>query len=225
MKKAADPTPTPSQTTRKRGRPDAAAGEEALARLYHVAYVHFIVSGVEDANMLAIAREAGVSRQMIHNRFGNKQQFFDAVVRTGEDHLENKFNVTAMPATDDPWIIFNHLGNAIANIVLNPGSIDIFRVMNMAAYRHPEISATHEASLNKAYTLFAKLLKRAGKAADIEIADIKGVSRDFLALIHGFTLPVIQGRRPRPPAQVQAREISAIVDRFLRGAGFTKPRK
>ncbi len=111
--------------------------------LHRVAYTHFIVNGVDDASMLAIAREAGVSRQMIHNRFGNKQQFFDAVVQHGEAHLENKFNLAAMPATSDPWIVFNYIGNEICNVIMNPNSIDTFRVMNLAAYRHPEIAATH----------------------------------------------------------------------------------
>ena len=162
---------------------------------------------------------------MIHNRDGNKQQFFDTVVREGEDHLQNKFNITAMPDTSDPWITFNYLGNEICNVILNPGSIDIFRVMNVAAYRHPEIAATHEASLNKAYALFARLLKISGKTLQVEIDDVKGASRDFLALIHGFTLPVIQGRRARPSAQTQTKEIKAIVGRFLRGLGFSEAKK
>src|SRR5690606_25280391 len=97
--------------------------------------------------------------------------------------------------------------------------------MNVAAYRHPEIAATHEMSLNKAYALFARLLKNCSKALHVEIDDVKGASRDFLALIHGFTLPVIQGRKPRPSAAVQAKEIQAIVRRFLRGLGFSEPKK
>ncbi len=220
LKQIAGSTRPRTQAPRKRGRPDPIAGEEALNKLYHVAYIHFILNGVEDANMLAIAREAGVSRQMIHNRFGNKQQFFNTVVQNGEDHLQNKFNLSAIPTTSDPWVIFNYLGNEIANIILNPGSIDIFRVMNVAAYRHPEIAATHEMSLNKAYALFARLLKMSAKALHVEIDDAKGAARDFLALIHGFTLPVIQGRKARPSAATQTKEIKAIVSRYLRGLGF-----
>ncbi|MDB6062518.1 MAG: hypothetical protein JWM78_2621 [Verrucomicrobiaceae bacterium] len=175
--------------------------------------------------MLTIAREAGVSRQMIHNRFGNKQQFFDAVVQHGDDHMQNKFNMASLPSTTDPWVIFNFLGNGICNVVLDPDGISIFRVMNVAAYRHPEIAATHEMSLNKAYTMFARFLRLAGKELNVDIEDAKGASRDFLALVHGFTLPVIQGRRERPSAAVQAKEIKAIVGRFLRGVGFVEPKK
>src|SRR5690606_35279083 len=85
------------RATRGKGRPKQEDSEETLRTVYHVAYSHFIVNGIEGASMQAIAREAGVSRQMIHNRFGNKEQIFRTVLVNGEDILDNSYSVNALP--------------------------------------------------------------------------------------------------------------------------------
>jgi AcrR family transcriptional regulator len=210
---------------RKRGRPDPAENEEVLARLRRVAYRHFMVNGVDDASLLSIAREVGVSRQMIHNHFGNKQQFFDALFKNTAPHLQSRFGIEAMPTASDPWVVFNYLGNEFCNIELDPDGIEIFRVMNVATYRYPEIAAVHAADLETAYRFIAKQLRAAGRACGVELSDLRGASRDFLALIEGYVLPVLQGRSERPSPQAQAREIAAIVRRYLRGLGFDESQR
>jgi AcrR family transcriptional regulator len=199
--------------------------EKALAQLRRVAYRHFMVNGLAGASLLSIAREAGVSRQMIHNHFGSKQQFFDTLFKNTQLHLQSRVGIEDIPKSSDPWVVFNYLGNQFCNIELDPNGIEIFRIMTVAVYRHPEIAAAHAADLDIAYRFIANQLRAAGRAHGVKLSDLRGAARDFLALIEGYVLPVLQGRSERPPPQVQAREIAAIVRRYLRGLGFDKSQR
>lgn len=214
-----------TRSTRGKGRPTQEDSEETLRTLYHVAYAHFIVNGLDGASMQAIAREAGVSRQMIHNRFGNKEQFFNTVVQQGETIFAGRFAITALPDTKDPWIIFNHVGNLIFNILVDPKGIDLFRVMNMALFRHPEIAVYHTQSLNNAYRMISTYLAMTSKALNVEVDKSRAAAQDFISLIQGLALPIIQGRMERHTPQAQKKEIKGIVSRYLRGVGFPDPVK
>ncbi|KJS07465.1 MAG: hypothetical protein VR73_08860 [Gammaproteobacteria bacterium BRH_c0] len=214
-----------TRSTRGKGRPTQEDSEETLRTLYHVAYAHFIVNGLDGASMQAIAREAGVSRQMIHNRFGNKEQFFNTVVQNGEKIFAGRFSVTSLPDTKDPWVIFNHIGNLIYNILVDPKGIDLFRVMNVALYRHPEIAIFHTQSLNNAYRMISTYLTMSSKALNVEVDKSRAAAQDFVSLIQGLAQPIIQGRMERPGPQTQKREIKGVVNRYLRGVGFKDPEK
>lgn len=211
---------TTSKAPRKRGRPSLSESESTLNNLYHVAFSHFIVNGIEGANLQLIAKEAGVSRQMIHNRFGSKEQFFETVAKYGESHLQGKFDVKIMTTFDDPWHLFNYLGSEIFSIFVSSENTTMFRVMNLAIYRHPEIGEFHSKSLNKAYSRFTKMLEQAADKLELPCKIDKNSARDFLALIYGYALPVIQGRAQRPSPKAQNAEVKRIVACFLRGLGF-----
>lgn len=208
------------RATRGKGRPKQEDSEETLRTVYHVAYSHFIVNGIEGASMQAIAREAGVSRQMIHNRFGNKEQFFRTVLERGEDIFASRFAVTSLPSSRDPWIIFNYLGNLIFNILTEPKSMDLFRVMPIALYRHPDIAAYHTQSLDNAYRMIAGYLAMCAKEMGAKVDNSRDAAMDFVSLIQGLAQPIIQGRAEPPDEKGQKKAIRGIVKRYLRGVGF-----
>lgn len=214
-----------TKSTRGKGRPRQEESEETLRTVYQVAYSHFIVNGLEGASMQAIAQEAGVSRQMIHNRFGNKEQFFQTVLKRGDRLFSSRFSVDSLPDTQDPWVIFNHIGNLMYNIFVDPKGIHLFRIMDMALYRHPEIATYHTRSLNSAYRMITGYLKNAAQAMNVEVDTSKAAARDFVSLIRGIALPVIQGRSERPSERSQKREINDLVIRYLRGVGFVGPER
>lgn len=210
---------------RKRGRPSLEDGEAVLQKLYDVAHSHFFFSGVEGANMQLIAKEAGVSRQMIHNRFGSKEQFFEAVLEHGQSILRQKFTYSSDRNIDDPWELLNVQGNQIFNIFVEPANISAFRTFDLAVYRHSDVSDLHGKSLDEAYRRFGKMLRDMAKKQQLDIKIEKAAMRDFLSLIRGYAQPVIQGRQARPSKSSQKKEINGIVTRFLRGLGFGEPPK
>lgn len=214
---------TGSQSTRKRGRPSLDDGEAVLKNLYHVAFSHFFVSGVEGANMQLIAKEAGVSRQMIHNRFGSKELFFDAVLEHGQAFLRGKFVYEGISEIKDPWLLLNNIGNQIFSTFTAPDNISSFRMLDLAVYRHADVAQLHGKSVNEAFQTFSTMLQNIAKDQGLELQIGKSEMRDFLSLIRGYAQPIIQGREKRPSMSAQKKEINAIVARFLRGIGFGEP--
>ena len=212
-----------SQETRKRGRPSLSEGEAALKNLYHVAFSHFFINGVEGANMQLIAKEAGVSRQMIHNRFGSKEQFFEQVLKHGQSFLLQKFIYQGADDLHDPWKFFGDLGEQIYSTFTDPETVNSFRMLDLAIFRHADVAEAYTKSLAEAYRRFGKILKDIAKERDLDVQISKSAIRDFLALIRGYAQPVIQGVDKVPSSQSQKKEIKAIVARYLRGLGFGEP--
>lgn len=205
---------------RKPGRPRQSEGEEVLGKLYKVALYHFLLKGIEDASIQTIAREAGVSRQMIHNRFGNKEQFFDEVYRQVESQLFGDLTFNASITSDDPWHLLEAIGGQVLNAFLSPDYIDTFRIMNVALYQHPEIARARTASENRFLTDLARQLTDAGKAYDIKVESPRKASRDFQSLITGLAQPALQGVSPPPAIRTRRKEIREMTERFLKGLGF-----
>jgi AcrR family transcriptional regulator len=214
---------TKNKLPRKRGRPSLSDGEAVLQNLYHIAYTHFFLNGMEGANLQLIAKEAGVSRQMIHKRFGSKEQFFDTVFKDGQNYLRRKFIYQGTSEDQDPWTFLNDLGLQVYEAFVDPGSVASFRMLDLAVFRHSDVARLHTKSLNEAYKRFGKMLRQMATARGLDIDIGKSEVRDFLSLIRGYSQPVIQGRE-KPPSKAKAkREINAMVTRYLRGLGFGEP--
>lgn len=209
--------------TRRRGRPSLSEGEAALKNLYHVAFTHFFLNGIEGANMQLIAKEAGVSRQMIHNRFGSKEQFFEQVLEHGQSHLMQKFIYQGKENANDPWLFFMGLGEQMYATFTDPDSVSSFRMLDLAIYRHADLAELHNRSIDEAYKRFGKILRDMAKEYGLDIKVGKSAIRDFIALIRGYAQPVIQGVDKVPTKSSQKKEIKEIVSRYLRGLGFGEP--
>lgn len=208
------------KVTRKRGRPSLDDGEAVLKNLYHVAFSHFFISGVEGANMQLIAKEAGVSRQMIHNRFGSKEQFFETVLQHGQSFMRDKFVYEGIVDIKDPWALLNDLGNQIFTTFVTPDNIAAFRMLDIALFRNPEVAKLHGKSIEELYTVFGQLLNDIAKQKGLKIIIDKAAIRDFLSLIRGLAQPIVQGREKPPSSKKQHKEIATIVARYVKGLGF-----
>lgn len=208
------------QTIRKRGRPSLDDGEAVLKNLYRVAFSHFFISGVEGANMQLIAKEAGVSRQMIHNRFGSKEQFFETVLEHGQFFMRDKFVYDGIINIKDPWALMNELGHQIFTTFVTPDNIAAFRMLDIALFRHPEVAKLHSQSVEELYTVFSRLLNDIAKQKKLTLVIDRAAIRDFLSLIRGLAQPIIQGREKHPSKTKQHKEIASIVARYLKGLGF-----
>ncbi len=207
-------------STSERGRPTLDVSKAKLEKLYKVAFDHFMLNGLEGANLQTIAREAGVSRQMIHNRFGNKQQLFEAVVIGGEIRFFEELDFDPAIQSHNPWVIFEHIGNHIYDLNLAPDYLNSMRIMNTAFHRFPEIAKAHTKIIDDAHQRIARYLINAGADIGIEIKHPAASARDFISLIFGLVYPVIHQMTPRPSTRTQRKMIKEMVVRFLRGAGF-----
>ncbi|MDB6061504.1 MAG: regulatory protein TetR [Verrucomicrobiaceae bacterium] len=211
-------------TTTERGRPTLDDSKAKLEKLYKIAFHHFMLNGLEGANLQTIARDAGVSRQMIHNRFGNKQQLFEAVVVGGEIRFFEEIDFDPAVKSQNPWLIFEHIGNRIYDFNLSPDYIESMQIMNTAFHRFPEIAKVNAQIIDDAHARIANYLTETAAEAGIVIAQPADASRDFVALIFGLVYPVIHKMSARPTTRAQHKRIKELVARFLRGVGFADPK-
>lgn len=211
-----------ANSLRGKGRPLQEESEETLRDLYRVAYKHFVLNGYDGASIQAIAKEAGVTRQTIHNRFGSKEQFFQTVIKESDKRLAKSFVIDPLLDSDDPILIFNYLANLLYAIYTDKDKIPFFQVMDSALSKHPEMGEQHSKSLNEAFKIIIKYIRQCSPTDGKPIDASMGAARDFVSLIHGYALPVIQARQEMPTARKQKSEIQAIVLRFLRGIGFSE---
>lgn len=209
--------------TRRPGRPSLDDSKSALGNLYKVAFSHFIANGLDGANIQLIAKEAGVSRQMIHNRFGDKEAFFTKVNQFAQSYLRKKFNFKLFADYHNPWAAFEEIAEQMLDIFMASETIEVFRMMNLAVYKNPEIGKWHTKSLNKAYHGFQLILKKSASEMGLDLYIDQSAARDFIALVFGYAQPVIQGRASRPSKTRQAKEVKLLVSRYLRGLGFGDP--
>ncbi|NKI16444.1 TetR/AcrR family transcriptional regulator [Spongiibacter sp. KMU-166] len=210
-----------SGSSRGKGRPFQQDSEDTLRGLYRVAYKHFLMHGIEGASIQAIAKEAGVTRQTIYNRFGSKEQLFQAVIREGDSRKTESFVKDPHLQSDDPVFLFNYLGNLLYEFYTAEDKLQIFQVLDSALARHPEIASRHTRSVNQAYKIVKKYIQRCSAEIPNDIDDSNGAVRDFFSIIYGAALPVIQGREKVLKGSKRKNEINAIVLRYLRGIGFT----
>ncbi len=209
-------------TPRGKGRPLQQDSKDTLRDLYQIAHRHFFLNGYEGASIQAIAREAGVTRQTIHNRFGSKEQFFHTILNENDKRLTQSFVVDPLLESSDPIFIFSYIANILYGIYTEKEAIPFFQIMDSALSKHPEIGTQHSKSLNEAFKIIIKYIRQCSPANDKRIDASMGAARDFVSLIHGYALPIIQARQEMPTARTQKNEIQAIVLRFLRGIGFSE---
>lgn len=214
-----EPLAEKSDAKRARGRPSGEDSEEIHRKLRNVALRHFLTYGLDGASIVAISRESGVSRQLIHRRFGDKQQFFNEIT----SHRQGLFFANSRMALEDhgsPYLVFLDLGRRMADNLLAKERIDLARVMYGALYRFGDIMAVERAALDRALAIVATYLQHILADHGITDVDPREAARDFRSLINGLVTPVILGIGAPPPPDELDMLLDGIVRRFLRGLGL-----
>jgi TetR/AcrR family transcriptional regulator, mexJK operon transcriptional repressor len=210
----------PVVAARKRGRPTRHLSGAIRSRMVDVALRHFILSGFEGASIARIAREAGVSRQLIHQRYGNKTQLFDAVMIERETLFyaaaELPMSATSGPVYDT---LFKYAETMVTHL-LQPERVELARVMYGGLYRYPTIAKRHLQSQNRAAERIAAYLGRALIAAGVSGLDTLAAANDFRALLLGIPAPVVMGLTKPPGPTARRERIAGLVSRFMRGIGL-----
>jgi TetR/AcrR family transcriptional repressor of mexJK operon len=76
------------QRSKSGGRPTLQESEVRLQRLLDVAQRQFLTAGYRETSLEGIAREAGVAKKTLYDRFGSKAGLFGTIMRGGRDSLK-----------------------------------------------------------------------------------------------------------------------------------------
>lgn len=164
-----------AKKTGQGGRPRRVDSERKMAQLLHSAAEVFIEEGYAGASMARIAATAAVGKPTIYARFGNKADFFSAVVaHILDNHLQP---VEADLDTNDPEQgLKKQLGNILAASI-DPMFLGLFRLFLAEAHKFPEIftafNTLSEGSIRSLIPHLLRIEQKAGLTVPAaEVADM-----------------------------------------------------
>lgn len=213
------PTNTKLQR-RPRGRPTSREAGTMQAQLVAIALRHFTMFGFDAASIEAIAREAGVTRQGIYQRFGSKKDFFDAVMRQREEqfYADLTLSPTADPA-DPTEVLFDYAWRTVCHLH-SPDRIALSRAMAAGLHRFPEIASLQQDSFDRATSRICAYLETALRHDGIARTDCRDAAEDLRSLLNGLATPVVLGLATIPGPGERAARIGGLLQRFMRGIGL-----
>lgn len=214
---AADASRMPAE----KSRPDK---HDAITR---AASEMFLAEGFDRASLDQIAQRAGVSKQTIYSHFTDKESLFRAICAELTDKLTISLRKpTRKEAESDLETLLVRLGEETMEMMLNPASLDLHRLVLSAAARFPDIGrAAYEAGAKRMIDdLSAVLMQRSHLRdepnATLQEADAKRMVEQFMGMLRGFHQ--IRGLLGVPPVSAAERKayIRSCVTTLLRGSAL-----
>lgn len=124
---------------RKTGRPDPQRAMELDRRVLEVATAMFVSHGFAGTSIERIAVEAGIGKLTVYRRYASKEALFFAVVKNLSDVL-TQAHVDARKSSPDPLVQLNLSCRALLDVVIQPSTIAIYRILLTEAQRFPELT-------------------------------------------------------------------------------------
>lgn len=211
-------------SSRRRGRPTAETADEVSAQIQRAALRHFLTEGIERASLARIAQEAGVSRQLLYQKYGDKRRLFEATMAQRESGFFASGQIADSPGDDPSPDAVVAYAQSMAAFLLSAERIELTRITFSGLYRFPEIGKVEGQLRERATAGVARYLEALLKDAGVSGVDVMSAARDFRALINGLATPAILGIEPPPPPEERERLVDSVTRRFLRGLGIDASR-
>jgi AcrR family transcriptional regulator len=210
--KGALPTAVDADVKKKRGRPKPAESEEMVRRLREVALRHFVEHGLDQASLPAIAREIGITRQVIYNRFGGREGLLEEAMREREAQFAANEALTSMIRGDYPARL-----KAIAAIVLDqillPERMAWQRLLMGPLDRYPGLVAKERAARDRIYRKLGELLA-SGESTKAQLQRYIEEIKDLVSLLSGLVSAEMIGTNDAPGYELRREMVERAIRRF-----------
>jgi TetR/AcrR family transcriptional repressor of mexJK operon len=195
-------------------RPAHETGRSAKLRaITEAATAAFLEGGYEGTSLDHIAARAGVSKQTIYNRFGDKEALFRAICRELAGDLLSPLD--AARGSDDTRATLSALGRSYLRLALASSSLSLHRLVIQESARFPDFGrAVYQAGPARIVAELADYLREQESAGSLAVGDPGTAAESFLGLLLGDT----QLRALLGVARDEAIEarVDAAVDLFFR---------
>lgn len=209
------------------GRLSAEDTEALPDRLMDAAFTLFTEQGFEGATMDAIAKKAGASTKTLYNRFSNKSEILEAVVRrnvqrTVADHLRG---FALRPEESEPREFLVKFGMQIGTANLADETSGLVRVTFSEAHRYPVLRRMYREVTGRAVEAVARALQVWREQGTLEFEEDAGIMAE---ICFGSMTSEIRIRAAIGDAMTRAelqRHVGVAVDVFLRACAPTGAKK
>ncbi|MGE4220011.1 MAG: TetR/AcrR family transcriptional regulator [Alphaproteobacteria bacterium] len=204
---------SPDHTPRRRRRTRSAEKAQAILA---AATREFMRRGYERAGMDAIAEEAGVSKQTIYNHYGSKEALFEAIVSLRSGRLLSPLHDPEL-SRRTPAEALRSLGRQFLDVVLDPSSLALYRVLTAEAGRFPALGrATYQQGPERSVATLARYLTDEHARGRLHVPDPILSAEQFFGMLMGhMQLRALLGVESRPAAARRERFIGHAVASFL----------
>jgi AcrR family transcriptional regulator len=176
----------------------------------------FFADGFGAATIDKIASDSTVSKATIYKYFESKQEIFAALMREGTDgsRLIPPFDWSALPPTET----LTRIGVGIVHRMLDPESMQMFRLMVAESARFPELGAAFEKEgPRRGQKLIETYLAALAADGILEIDDAKLAAGQFVGLCQAGIFMRAQLTKYSPSEPEIERVVASGVTVFLRG--------
>jgi AcrR family transcriptional regulator len=145
----------------------------------------FLADGYGAAGMDAIAREAGVSKQTIYNRFGSKEALFGAIIRRRCDDLLSPLSPPES-GTGEVRDVLTSLARKFTTMILSPTSLSLYRVLIGEAFHLPQLAAiAYRSGPARAWETLASYLAAQSRLGVLEVTSPRLAAEQFFGMLAG----------------------------------------
>jgi AcrR family transcriptional regulator len=205
---------------RGRGRPPVRSDEETLRLILDAASAEFRAAGYAGTGMSAVATRAGVSTKTLYRLVPTKEELFRLVIR---DRV-SRFMLSLDGLEDDGADLAAQLERlliAFGNLVFDPDTIAVYRLVLGECSRFPEIGRTfYEDAITRTNRVMAEWLDRQCREGRIVLDDPARAAemlRGMMAMEPQRT--ALLGQASPPDAAAIAERARACTKLFLSGCG------
>jgi AcrR family transcriptional regulator len=174
----------------------------------------FLEQGFSNASMAQVAARAHASKETIYNHFGSKEQLFTEMVEAMARRVTADYDLSDVR---DPRASLVAFGRALLDLVLDPDTIALYRVLIAEVPRMPELGPTFDAHGPRlTRERLADYLTRATAAGTLACEDAELSARLLLSMLVGVHLQrALIGVGPGLPPEARKRWVESGVDLFL----------
>jgi TetR/AcrR family transcriptional repressor of mexJK operon len=176
----------------------------------------FLEGGYAAASMDAIATRAEVSKQTIYHHFGCKDGLFGAIINRRCDGLLSPF---LTPETKQCGIeaALTSLARQFLELLLNPTSLALYRVLIAEAHRDPELGRiSYAAGPQVAVRTLTDYIAEQAEAGRLAVGDPRIAAEQFFGMLTGhLQLRALLGVEERPDFEHTEEFIANAIRTFL----------
>jgi AcrR family transcriptional regulator len=195
-------------------------GEERVRALKEAATDLFLEDGFDAVSVDGLIARVGGSRRNVYDHFGGKEGLFVEAVAALCEELSRPLHELQIQGSD-PQRCLTVFGQKLLEIVLQPRTIALHRLMIAEGRRFPDLAQSiWRAGHTNAQRILAKCI-REGQAADLLRNDIEAedLASDFINLtITSIQLKALVGLEQEIGVAEIENATSAAVAMFLNGA-------
>lgn len=165
--------------------PEAGRAELRRAAFLKAAREVFLEYGYEAASMAEIVKRAGGSLSTLYAQFGGKKGLFEAMIDRRVEELTEQMQIE-LAAHAPLREGLQRIGEQFLSKLMEPGSIDVFRLMVGQARKFPEIAASYSRRgpdrVRKHLTAY---LRDRAEAGEVVIRDYDLAAALYFDLVRG----------------------------------------